>query len=101
MQLYYTIERAENMLAEADKYDSDIGTGWSDFMINPNYETLQKIFDEENYDHHDHWTDKFVEVDTAKAMKKILKGKDVAEMFQFVFAFGKLVGRAEKTLLDN
>ena len=91
----------ENILNEASFIDEDIDRTWIYFTEEDHYAVVQQIFDRENYCHYDDWSDEFVEVDYQKALKKILRGKNIPDLIRYVFDFGRLVGRSEKILLDQ
>ena len=96
-----TIEEMESILQEATELDEEFDHMWILFTEDEQYPTFARLFDSDNFPHHDYFSDEWLEVDHRKAMKKILRGKDAAELIKFALDFGRLVGRAEQALLSS
>ena len=97
--LFY--EDYDCVLNDASFIDEDINQHFVNFQGDDDYQTLAKFFDQRNYHHFDVLSDEFTSPDTQKLLKKILRGKDVISLIQFALDLGRLIGRAEYTLLNH
>lgn len=91
----------ENILQEASKFDDRIDEQWMKVVGDKQYDVLNQFLDPENYPHLDIFSDEWLEVDTHKAQKKIIKGQDAVELINYAYDLGRLVGRAEQVLLNQ
>lgn len=90
-----------DLINEAAEFDESLDQAYIFMCEDENYSTLVKFFDEENFSHYDKWYDEFVQPDTQAILKKILRGKDTAELIKFALDMGRLVGRAEQILSNQ
>lgn len=95
-----TTGQFENLLNEASKFDDRLDLDWAECVGDREYQTLCELFDESNFSREDAF-DEWVEVNTAKEWRRILKGKDVHAIIRYAFLIGRLVGRAEQILLTH
>lgn len=95
-----TAEDWDTILNDAGELDEELAQAYIYFTEDENYWTLFKLFDRRNFNHYDE-DEEYVTVDSAKIFKKILRGKDLAEVLRFTLDLGRLVGRAEYTLKNN
>lgn len=98
------LESAEVILQDAEAIDDELGRAWCYFQEDEQYANFCKVFDRENFTHYDTFSDEWVEMDkdaNNAAMKKALRKVNVPELLKFVFDFGRLVGRAEYTILKE
>ena len=91
----------DDLIDEAAEFDETLDQAYIFMTEDKNYPTLVQFFDEENFSHHDKWSEEFVEPDTQKILKKILRGKDTAELIKFALDMGRIIGRAEQILLTH
>lgn len=96
-----TTEAFEDILNEAGQFDENIDRAWVLLIEDAEYQLLQKFFDADNFSRYDADYDTFIERDTAKIHKKLLRGQDVAELIKYALDLGRLIGRAEYTLLNH
>ena len=95
-----TTGQFEELLNEASKFDDRLDLAWAECMGDREYQTLCELFDESNFSHDDDY-DGWIEVNTAKQWREILKGKDVHAIIRYAVLLGRLVGRAEQILLTH
>lgn len=89
--LYY--DDWENILNLAGKIDDRLDCAWLELVGDNEYQTLLEFFDKSNYPHENDWGE-WEEVNTNKALKKIIRGKDCVALINYAFLLGQLVGRA-------
>lgn len=95
-----TTGQFEELLNEASKFDDRLDQDWAECMGDPEYQTLCELFDESNFSREDDY-EGWVEVNTAKQWREILKGKDVHAIIRYAVLLGRLIGRAEQILLTH
>lgn len=95
----YTADVWFNLLNEVGRIDPELECAFFDFADEDVFQTLSALFDETNFSRFDRFSDEQIEVDTSKAFKKILRGKDVSEVILAAFDMGRMVGTAEQKLL--
>lgn len=95
-----TTGQFEELLNEASKFDDRLDQDWAECMGDREYQTLCELFDESNFSREDAF-DEWVDVNTAKQWREILKGKDVHAIIRYAVTLGRLVGRAEQILLTR
>ena len=95
-----TTYEIEDLLNEASKFDDRLDLDWAECVGDREYQTLCELFDENNFSHDDDY-DGWIEVNTAKEWRRILKGKDVHAIIRYAVLLGRLIGRAEQILLTR
>lgn len=91
----------DDLINEAAEFDEDIDQAFISMTEDENYPTLVRFFDQENFPHYDKWNGDFVQPDTQAILKKILRGKNTAELIKFTLDVGRILGRAEQILLTH
>ena len=86
-----------DIMEEAAREDERTEEEWLWMQADEDFETLNEFFDKEYRQHYDTLSDEFIAGDP-KALKKILRGKDMVRLIESAFMLGRLVGRAEYTL---
>ena len=85
-----------DVMEEAGCEDERLYEEWVEMQGDEDFETLSEFFGKEYRQHYNEW-DEFVE-GNPKALKKILRGKDMVRLIESAFLLGRLVGRAEYEL---
>ena len=93
-------EDFENVLDQASKIDEQIHYGWMSMCGDEEYQKLMEFFDKGNY--YDSWDEVEFDRETLiKNLKRVLVGTDRIRLIEYAFDIGRLVGKAEYTLLHQ
>lgn len=93
-------EDYEEILQAAGKIDERLSDDWAECVGDEEYQTLQNFFSKDNFV--DTWEEVPFEPEVvAKNLKRHLTGKDRIKLICYAFMLGRLVGKAEYTLLHE
>lgn len=93
-------EDFENVLDQAAKIDDRLYDLWMSICADEEYQKLMEFFDKGNY--YDYWEETEFDRETVvKNLKRVLVGTDRIRLIEYAFDIGRLVGRAEYTLLHE
>lgn len=91
-------EDYEEILEAAGRIDDSLSEHWAEFVGDKEYQTLQNFFSKDNF--LDTFAEEYFDAETvAKNLKRHLTGQDRIALIRYAFVLGRLVGKAEYTLL--
>lgn len=91
-------EEYEEILNAAEKIDDRLSENWAEFVGDKEYQTLYNFFSKDNFV--DTWEDAYFDPETVtRNLKRHLTGQDRIALIRYAFLLGRLVGKAEYTLL--
>ncbi len=93
-------EDFEVVLDQAAKIDEHVHDSWAEMMGDAEYAKLLEFFSRDNF--FDSWEEEDYDRDTViKNLKRILVGTDRITLINYAFDLGRLVGKAEYTVLNQ